>query len=66
GQEEGNARLLVETNSGIIATSHTAVAAAVRAAFANDAALWRDLSANIATQSRPAASLEIARFLLAL
>ncbi len=66
GQEEGNARFLVETNSGVIATSHSAIMATVRAAFANDAALWREWSANTAQLSRPAASLETARFLLSL
>ena len=66
GQEEGNARYLVETNSGMIATKQDAVVAAVQSAFANDAALWREWSTNIAQLSRPAASLETARFLLSL
>ncbi len=66
GQEEGNARFLVETNSGVIATSHSAILATVQAAFARDAALWREWSANIAQLSRPAASLETARFLMSL
>lgn len=66
GQEEGNARFLVETNSGAIATTHDAVVTTVQAAFANDAARWREWSANIAQLRRPAASLEIARFLLSL
>ncbi|MGZ9067722.1 MAG: hypothetical protein ACXW2I_20575, partial [Burkholderiales bacterium] len=66
GQEEGNARYLVETKSGTIAIRHDAVVAAVRSAFANDAAQWREWSANIAHLGRPAASLETARFLLSL
>lgn len=64
GQEEGNARLLLQTNSGAIATTHDRVLATVRSAFANDAARWREWSANIAQLSQPAASLQIARFLL--
>ena len=66
GQEEGNARFLVETNSGTIAIKHADIIAAVQSAFANHAALWADWSANIAQLSRPAASLDIARFLLSL
>ena len=66
GQEEGNARFLVETNCGTIATNQHDVLAAVQNAFARDAAVWRDWSANIAALSRPAASLDIARFLLSL
>lgn len=66
GQEEGNARYLVEENCGVIATSQEAVVSAVEAAFAHDAAQWRAWSANIAKLSRPAASLDIGRFLLSL
>jgi len=66
GQEEGNARYLVEANCGAVATTQDAVVDAVRSVFANDAALWREWSRNITTISRPAASLEIARFLLSL
>jgi processive 1,2-diacylglycerol beta-glucosyltransferase len=66
GQEEGNARYLLETNSGTVATNDEKVIAAVQDAFANNAARWREWSANIAPLSRPAASLDIARFLLTL
>ena len=66
GQEEGNARYLVQTNTGTIATTPEAVLDAVQNAFANDAARWREWSRNIAELSRPAASLETARFLLSL
>lgn len=64
GQEEGNARLLVETNCGAIAVTHDSVVAAVKSTFADNAARWRKWSENVARMSRPAASLEIARFLL--
>jgi processive 1,2-diacylglycerol beta-glucosyltransferase len=63
GQEEGNARLIVETNSGAVALSPNEVIAQVRNAFADDARQWREWEANISELSRPRASLEIARFL---
>jgi processive 1,2-diacylglycerol beta-glucosyltransferase len=66
GQEEGNARLIVETNSGVIAFSNEEVVAQVRHAFAGDAKQWREWSANISNLSRPRASLEIAEFILSL
>jgi processive 1,2-diacylglycerol beta-glucosyltransferase len=66
GQEEGNAQLIVETNSGAIAQSPTEVIAQVERAFSDDARQWREWAANIAKLSRPRASLDIAEFLLAL
>lgn len=66
GQEEGNARLIVETNSGGIANSPAEVSAMAAAVFADGAKRWRDWIANIAKLSRPRASLDIAEFLLGL
>src|SRR6266566_2240662 len=66
GQEEGNARLIVETNSGVIALSPREVVAQVQRAFADDAKQWREWAANISKLSRPRASLDIAEFLLSL
>jgi processive 1,2-diacylglycerol beta-glucosyltransferase len=66
GQEEGNARYLLENDCGAVATSHDAVVGAIEETFADDAAQWRRWSRNIAQLSRPAASLEIAHFLLSL
>jgi processive 1,2-diacylglycerol beta-glucosyltransferase len=66
GQEEGNARLIVETNSGVIANSPREVVAQVKRAFADDARQWREWSANISKLSRPRAALDIAEFLLSL
>ncbi|MEP6686210.1 MAG: hypothetical protein ABJB22_05485, partial [Verrucomicrobiota bacterium] len=60
GQEEGNARLIVETNSGAIALSPDEVVAQVQRAFADDARQWREWRANITELSRPRAALEIA------
>ncbi len=66
GQEEGNARYLLETNSGTVATSDEKVIVAVQDAFANSAALWHEWSRNIVPLSRPTAALDIAHFLLSL
>jgi len=66
GQEEGNARLIVETNSGAIALSNDEVVDQVQSAFANNAKQWRNWSANISRLSRPRASLDIAEFLLSI
>ena len=63
GQEEGNARLIVETNSGTVALSPNEVIAQVRNAFADDARQWREWEANICRTQPACASLEIARFL---
>ena len=64
GQEEGNAQLITQTNSGAVALTNDEVIATLTRAFANDGSLLREWSANIAKISRPAASLEIAKFLL--
>jgi processive 1,2-diacylglycerol beta-glucosyltransferase len=66
GQEEGNAQLISQTNSGAIAFNNDAVMATLTCAFAEGGKLLRQWSANIAKISRPAASLEIAKFLLEL
>jgi processive 1,2-diacylglycerol beta-glucosyltransferase len=64
GQEEGNAQLLLETGSGLIAHEPAEVARAVREMFADDAASWRTKEENVARISRPRASLDVAEFLL--
>lgn len=66
GQEEGNAQLIVETNSGAVGQSPAEVATLVDRAFANNAAIWNQWSANISKLSRPRASLDIAEFLLSI
>ena len=66
GQEEGNARLIVETNSGVIALSPREVVARIEGAFADNAKQWRQWVANISKLSRPRASLDIADFLMSL
>lgn len=66
GQEEGNAQLIAETNSGVIARSSADVLRQVERAFADDATQWRQWQMNISRLSRPRASLEIAEFLVSL
>jgi processive 1,2-diacylglycerol beta-glucosyltransferase len=66
GQEEGNAQLIVETNSGARANSPTDACAEVKRAFADGGAVWREWKTNIAKLSRPRASLDIAEFLLSI
>ena len=66
GQEEGNAQLITLTNSGALALTNDEVIATLTRAFANDGSLLHEWSVNIAKISRPAASLEIAKFLLEL
>src|SRR5439155_11218356 len=57
GQEEGNAHLIVETNSGVVALSPVEVVAQVRSAFADGAKQWREWAANIERLSKPRAAL---------
>ena len=66
GQEEGNAKLIIETNSGTIAGSPAEIALMVQDAFANGAKQWHEWAANISKLSRPRASLDIAQFLLSI
>ena len=66
GQEEGNAQLIVETNSGVIAHSPREVVTQVRRAFDDDAKQWREWAGNISKLSRPRAALDIAEFLMTL
>jgi processive 1,2-diacylglycerol beta-glucosyltransferase len=66
GQEEGNAQLITQTNSGTLALNNDEVIAALTRAFADGGKSLHEWSANIAKISRPAASLDIAKFLLEL
>src|SRR6266478_2781962 len=66
GQEEGNARLIVETNSGVVAHSPREVVSQVQLAFNDDAKQWREWAVNISNLSRPRAALDIAEFLMSL
>ena len=64
GQEEGNAQLLVDNGAGCLALSPEAIAAAVRRAFADHAAVCKSWMGSIARLSRPDAARDNARFVL--
>ncbi|MGF1656142.1 MAG: glycosyltransferase, partial [Verrucomicrobiales bacterium] len=64
GQEEGNARLLLEQQAAILAPDADAVVDAVQDIFAKDNRAWHGFYEQISKLSRPSASLDIARFIL--
>jgi len=66
GQEEGNARLILEKKAGALATTPQEISATARRAFANGAQEWSAWQQAAASLSRPAAADEIAQFVLAL
>jgi processive 1,2-diacylglycerol beta-glucosyltransferase len=66
GQEEGNAQLIAEMNSGRVALSPEEVIRAIGDAIRDKGKLLNEWSGNIAKISRPAAALEIAKLLLSL
>ena len=66
GQEEGNARLIVENDCGQLAPDPDSIVEALDDAFTNGGALLEKWTQNVSKLSRPAASLQIARFILSL
>jgi len=64
GQEEGNARLIVENDCGRLAPDPDAIVEALDDAFSHEHRLLRKWTANISKLSKPDASLQIARFIL--
>jgi len=64
GQEEGNARLIVENDCGRLAPDPDAIIEALDDAFRHEHRLLRRWAANISKLSKPDASLQIARFIL--
>jgi processive 1,2-diacylglycerol beta-glucosyltransferase len=64
GQEEGNARLIVENDCGRLAPDPDSIVEALNDAFANDYAELNRWVDNISRLSKPDASLQIARFIL--
>lgn len=64
GQEEGNARLILERGAGELAATPEAIADTVESAFANEAAVWRGWLAAVEKLSRPDASDRIAEFVI--
>src|SRR6516225_7913739 len=64
GQEEGNARLILENECGRLAPDPDAIIEALDYAFANNNAGLKCWVSRISKLSRPDASLQIARFIL--
>jgi processive 1,2-diacylglycerol beta-glucosyltransferase len=61
GQEEGNARLLIEEVCGAFCPTPEQVAETVEFAFGDGARRWREWEQNISRLSRPDAALDIVR-----
>jgi len=64
GQEEGNARLLVENDCGAVCDTPEKIATKIGQLLANDARGWREWAANVAKLSRPDAAVKIASAVL--
>ncbi len=65
GQEEGNAQLILNERCGALAETPEDIVRVVAEAFADDGKIVREWTENISRLSRPEASLDIARFVLA-
>jgi UDP-N-acetylglucosamine:LPS N-acetylglucosamine transferase len=64
GQEEGNARLLLENGCGALCATANSLVNKLEALFADDAREWHQWEQAIGRLSRPDAALQIARFVL--
>jgi len=64
GQEEGNAKLLLQNQCGALCETADTLGAMVERLFARDATRWREWEANITRLSKPDAAAQIARFVL--
>ncbi len=64
GQEEGNARLLMENNCGRLAETPDAIASTIEEVFAGGGKKWGEWEANITRISRPDAAMRIAEAVL--
>lgn len=60
GQEEGNARLIVESGAGVVSETPDRIAQTLQSLVADDARRWHEWEANIAKLSRPDAALRMA------
>ncbi|MBL9215745.1 MAG: galactosyldiacylglycerol synthase [Opitutaceae bacterium] len=65
GQEEGNCELIRRHGAGALAETPDAIVATLQAAFAHDAAGWRQWRANLRRLARPAAARAIVARVLA-
>lgn len=64
GQEEGNARLLIESGAGLFASSAEEIKATVQNIIADNGALWESQIAAVIELSRPEAADRLAEFIL--
>ncbi len=65
GQEEGNARLLIESGAGLFASSAEEISQAVKDIISDDGALWRSQIAAVSELSHPDAADRLAAYILA-
>jgi processive 1,2-diacylglycerol beta-glucosyltransferase len=63
GQEEGNARLILQNGCGAFCPTNEVVASAVERVFADGAAVWFQMHRHVLALSRPAAAEEGARWI---
>jgi processive 1,2-diacylglycerol beta-glucosyltransferase len=64
GQEEGNARLIIDQQAGALATTPLEISATTHRAFADGAQEWLKWQRRVASLARPGAADETARFVL--
>ena len=64
GQEEGNARLILENRCGALCETSDAIVETITRLTAGDATLWRQWHSAITALSRPNAARDIALFIL--
>jgi len=64
GQEEGNARLVLENGAGFLAKTATEVAAAVREGLSENGTRWAAMAASARALGNPDASTQLADFIL--
>jgi processive 1,2-diacylglycerol beta-glucosyltransferase len=64
GQEEGNARLIVENRCGALCETADAIIETITRLAGDNGRLWNEWDAAITALSRPNAAREIARFIL--
>jgi processive 1,2-diacylglycerol beta-glucosyltransferase len=63
GQEEGNARLILQNGCGAFCPTNEVVAATVERVFAEGGAVWFQMHRHVLALSRPAAARECARWI---
>ena len=64
GQEEGNARLVLENGAGVFGASAKAIAAAVRETLGGDGHRWETMAGRARALGNPDAAAHLANFVL--